>query len=242
MKLKIKFLSLIFLFILIYSFLNSEQIDLSIKYLGIKVVKVRITDINNILEIRAKSTSIASIASKMDNLYLSEYSDNYLPLRYEKKINQKKYVEDRITLYNRENLTANRTSYIDPDKNCEYSIKSTSRDFFSALFYLRNTIDLNQGYMWIDANKIIWKAEYRILGNEILKTPLGKISTIKVEITCFKISPGSKERSDMLTNNLVDEEKSLFFWFTDDEKRIPVKAKFAMKPFPVVWKLEAYQE
>ena len=46
----------------------------------------------------------------------------------------------------------------------------------------------------------------------------------------------------MLTNNLVNDEKSLYFWFTADEQHIPVKAKFAMKPFPVIWKLDSYKD
>jgi len=46
----------------------------------------------------------------------------------------------------------------------------------------------------------------------------------------------------MLTNNLVDEKKELFFWFTDDGRKIPVKAKFTSKPFPVYWTLENYEE
>ena len=46
----------------------------------------------------------------------------------------------------------------------------------------------------------------------------------------------------MLTNNLVDEGKHLLFWFSDDEKRIPLRAEFNMKPFPVVWELENYEE
>lgn len=61
-----------------------------------------------------------------------------------------------------------------------------------------------------------------------------------MELTFVQISSGEKENTDMLTNNLVNEEKSLLFWFSDDERHIPLKAKFVMKPFSVLWKLESY--
>ena len=240
MKLKIK-LTIIFLIIFI-TFLSAEEIELAIKYLGISVVKVKMINVDNRLIVHAISTSIASIASKMDNLYIIDYTDNYLPTKYIKKINQKKYAEDRETIYNREIRKAERTSFIDPEKSCEYTINEKSRDFFSSLFFLRNAIDSNEGEVWLDANKLVWKAHYKKIGEEIIKTPLGKLNSIKVQISFERISNQEKERSDMLTNNLVNEEKSLIFWISDDERRIPLKAKFIMKPFSVVWKIENYKE
>ncbi|MBC8414991.1 MAG: DUF3108 domain-containing protein, partial [Candidatus Cloacimonetes bacterium] len=170
MKLKIK-LTIIFL-ILFIAFLSAEEIELAIKYLGISVVKVKMINVDNRLTVHASSTSIASIASKMDNLYIINYTDDYLPVKYTKKINQKKYAEDRETIYNREIRKAERTSFIDPAKSCEYTINETSRDFFSSLFFLRDVIDNNEGEVWLDANKLIWKAHYKKIGEEIIKTPL----------------------------------------------------------------------
>lgn len=240
MKLVYKLSFLLFIFFAHH--LYSEQYDLAIKYLGISVVNVKISDSNNKLTVKAKATSIASIAAKMDNLYSIEYIDNYLPIMYAKKINQKDYFEDRITTYDRINLKANRTSFLDAGKDCEYNIVDPIRDFFSSLLYLRNAIDDEQGEIWLDANKLLWKAKYEVMEKETIKCILGKLRTIKVKIDFINVSGGEKERSDMLTNNLVNEERSLYFWFSDDERRIPVKAKFVMKPFPVTWKLKNYKE
>jgi hypothetical protein len=240
MKLKIRITVLFLIFFT--AFLSAEEIELAIKYLGISVVKVKMTKVNNKLTVHARSTSIASIASKIDNLYIIDYTDNYLPVKYTKKINQKKYTEDRETIYYRKIRKAERTSFIDPAKSCEYPINEASRDFFSSLFFLRNAIDNIEGEILLDANKLIWKAYYKKIGEEIIKTPLGKLNSIKVQISFERITNQEKERSDMLTNNLVNEEKSLIFWFSDDERRIPLKAKFIMKPFSVVWKIENYKE
>ena len=238
MKIKLTILFLI----LFTAFLSAEEIELAIKYLGISVVKVKMTDVDNKLTVHARSTSIASIASKMNNLYIIDYTDNYIPVKYIKKINQKKYTEDRETIYDREIRIAERTSFIDPAKSCEYDINEASRDFFSSLFFIRNAIDNKEGEIWLDANKLIWKAYYKKICEEVIKTPLGKLNSIKVQINFERISNQEKERSDMLTNNLVNEEKSLIFWFSDDERRIPLKAKFIMKPFSVVWKIKNYKE
>jgi len=238
MSKKFKLIAIILL--LIPVFLLAETFNLSIKYLGLSVVNVSIIDEDSILTTKAKSTFIASIASNMNNLYSSVYSSNYLPDTYEKQIDQGDYFENRIIEYNRRTLTAKRTSNISPDRSCEYSINSESRDFFSALFYLRKAIDEPKGELWIDANKLIWKVEYSVVGKEVISTKLGKKQAIKVEMKFYNHSGGEKERSDMLTNNLVNEERSLIFWFSDDEQRLPLKAKFMMKPFAVVWKLNSY--
>jgi len=223
-------------------FLLAETFNLSIKYLGLSVVNVTIINEDSTLTVSAKSTFIASIASNMDNSYTSVYSNNFLPYTYEKHIDQGDYFENRLIEYNRQTLTAKRVSNLSPNRNCEYSINAESRDLFSALFYLRKAIDEHTGELWVDANKLIWRVEYSVVGKEIISTKLGKKNAIKVKMNFYNYLNGEKERSDMLINNLVNEERSLFFWFSDDEQRLPLKAKFMMKPFAVVWKLNSYTE
>ena len=238
MNQKYRSIALILLFIPVL--LLAETFDLSIKYLGVSVVKVSMVNEDSTLIVNAKSTFIASIASNMNNSYRSVYTDNFLPKTYEKHIDQGDYFENRIIEYNRQTLTATRKSNISPDRNCEYPIKPESRDFFSALFYLREAIDEPIGELWIDANKLIWQVKYSVVGKEIISTKLGKKEAIKVEMNFYNYLNGDKERSDMLTNNLVTEDRTLLFWFSDDEQRLPLKAKFLMKPFAVVWKLNSY--
>ena len=235
-------LILFIIFFIIPVFLLAETFDLSIKYLGLSVVNVKMINEDSTLTVSAKSTFIASIASNMDNSYKSVYSNNFLPYTYEKHIDQGDYFEDRIIEYNRLSLTAKRVSNLSSDHNCEYPINAESRDLFSALFYLRKAIDEPTGELWVDANKLIWRVEYSIVGKEIISTKLGKKNAIKVKMNFYNYLNGEKERSDMLINNLVNEERSLFFWFSDDEQRLPLKAKFMMKPFAVVWKLNSYTE
>ncbi|MBT3755187.1 MAG: DUF3108 domain-containing protein [Candidatus Cloacimonetes bacterium] len=237
-----KYKSITFILLLTPVLLLAETFDLSIKYLGITAVKVSIINKDSVLTINAKATPIASIASNMNNSYKSIYSGNFLPVKYQKLINQGDYYEDRIIKYNRDMQTAKRLSNISPDRNCEYSINPESRDFFSALFYLRKALDEPSGELWVDANRLIWKVNYKVIGKETISTKLGEIQAIKVELNFQNYSNKEKERSDMLTNNLVNPERALIFWFSDDDQRLPLKAKFMMKPFAVVWKLNSYKK
>ena len=133
--------SLTLLFILGNSLCATEKIHLTIRYLGLPVVRVKMIDDGEEIRVTAKATTIASIAASMDNKYFSTYSDDYLTERYRKIINQRGYHEDRITMYDRDGSVARRTSYILPERDREYPIVKDSRDFFSALFYLREMVN-----------------------------------------------------------------------------------------------------
>ncbi len=213
---------------------------MSIRYLGLKVVNVDMEDRENILTIQAKSTGLGNMAGMMDNTYQSYYKGAYLPDRYRKIINQKKYNEDRLTSYDRIRQTAHRGSFISGSLSCDYRIYPECRDFFSALYYIRRHLD-KPGKIYLDANGLIWTAEYKITGREEIDTFYGSEEAFIVDIRFKKISEGSSERSDMLTNNLVNEENILTFWIAVTDNRLPLKARYSKKPFPVFWILESYE-
>jgi hypothetical protein len=161
--------------------------------------------------------------------------------QYQKLVYQKDYQEDRVTIYDRKALIAKRKSFISSEKDKEYPILAESRDFYAALFYMRKLLNSqSSGEIWLDANALIWKTKFKIIEREEIGSELGKIDAIKVKFTFKQISEGEKENSDMLTNNLVNEDRYLIFWFSADDRKIPLKAKFVMKPFSVVWKLNNY--
>jgi len=75
----------------------------------------------------------------------------------------------------------------------------------------------------------------RFLRTERIRTNIGNFQTNLVEISFKPIDNTTGLRSDMLTNNLVNETNVLNFWFTDDEYQIPVRATYNMRPFNVNW-------
>ncbi len=230
------------LLILLVGFLHAEVLEFTINYLGLGVVDVVMVDDSTRLTVTAKSTSFAGIFSEMDNRYISDYRGDYLPDRYIKDIRQHEYSEDRTVSYDREACVANRISRIDSTRNASYPILMDSRDFFSALYFLRHADLDSVGVVTLDANTLIWNARITIEEKEVIRTKLGKVQTVKVRIDFQRTSERKKERSDMLTNNLVNEEVPMYIWFTCDDKKLPIRAKFASSPFAVTWTLTGHQE
>jgi hypothetical protein len=145
-------------------------------------------------------------------------------------------------IYQHDKKEATEHNFLSDNKRI-YTIQADTRDFFSSLFFLREELNHKEkGMMWLDANHIPWIASWEIVEREEIKTFSGKQNSVKVKLTFEKGENRKKERSDMLTNNLVKEDSDLFFWFSDDNKKLPLKAVFAMKPFSVVWILDEYQD
>jgi hypothetical protein len=80
----------------------------------------------------------------------------------------------------------------------------------------------------------------RIIGRENMRTAIGRYNTIKLELTFEALDDTERMRSDILTNNLIREENTLKLWFTDDDRRIPVRAKYITRPFNVFWNIRRY--
>jgi hypothetical protein len=231
---------LLLFLLLTASVLAAERLELSIRYLGLPVVRVNMTYADSTLQVHAKATTVASIAARMNNYYTSIMAEDFLPRMYTKRITQKDYQEDREIIYYRRQGYAERTSRISESRNNTYPIDPTCRDFFSALYYLR-TLSQDAGSFCLDACGLMWDASYSITERSTMNTALGKRKVRKIEMNFAKRGNKDKERSDMLTNNLVSD-RTLFFWLTDDTEAIPVKAVFEMSPFSVVWRLDSYEK
>ena len=233
--------NLLIIFILVLSsFCLAEHLQMSIRYLGLKVVNVDMIDNDNLLSVTAKTTGLGSIASSMDNQYQSSYQGEYLPDSYSKVIFQKGYSENRVISYDRSNLIAKRKSKLSKELDLQYPIMHESRDFFSALYYIRRHL-AEPSTIYLDANSLIWKADYRVVKKEMINTILGKQEAFVVEVVFQKISQTARKRSDMLTNNLVNEDNVLTLWISDSKERLPLKARYSIKPFAVYWILDAYE-
>ena len=87
-------------------------------------------------------------------------------------------------------------------------------DPLSAIFYLRTVRDWSkEPELDVTDGKRIYHVRIRILGRETLRTPMGRVRTVKVEPVI----------QDM--EIIFDKKKDgrLWIWLTDDERRLPVK-------------------
>jgi hypothetical protein len=219
--------------------LRADSFHYKISCLGLHVVDIQVQksmehDLQ-ILRVDAMSHYITSIFPYVRNSYITTYKHDYIPVTYEKLIDQKKYHENRLTIYHQQNATAMLKDRL-AQTTITYPIEPQCRDFFSALMYLSDHLE-KKGEIWLDANKLMWKATYRWDGEEVLSTQLGKIATTRIRMRFVKVSAAEKENSDMLTNQLVNEDNTLYLWFSNDARHLPVKAKYERKPFPVYWEI-----
>jgi hypothetical protein len=109
------------------------------------------------------------------------------------------------------------------------------RDLFTALYALRGQ-PLQDGQIiesLLDLDGQMWTALTTVLGREMTKTHLGSHRAVKVLVRFHPLSQDGHERpeSDVMTNNLVREKTKLTFWFSDDDRHLPLRAEYRMAPF-----------
>ncbi len=231
-----------FLILFLASYLYSETLHFDISFVGITVVKAKFIYRDNSLQVFAISTGMAKLLKSLDNKYIAKYNDNsdslFLPSYFKKDIAQKDFYEKRQFAYKRDITTARMLDFIN-NKSKEYKIPYDIRDFFSTLYYLRYHQKDTLSF-YIDANTVLWKGSAVFIKKEKITMDKKDYLTRKYQITYKKISKeNKKENSDMLTNNLVGNSKTLYLWFTEDKNHLPIKAKFKMKPFSVFWTLNS---
>jgi len=217
-----------------------DRYSFAIRYLGLKIADVQLIDIRNQeesrIEVKAKSVSIGNILFKINNKYIIIYKEDYIPQEYYKSIKQKGFNQEKTTLWFPSEKKMEIRIDINPIKNFHYE-EDRFHDFFSALLYIRaHVVPKESEEIFVYANNNIWIAQIKNLGQDIV----ARKEAIKYSIDFRQKSNNKKQRSDVLTNNLVKEDSTLYLWFTDDDKRLPIQAEYDSSPFSVFWTLESY--
>jgi len=139
--------------------------------------------------------------------YVEDYYQSYIdrstqmPLRFIRKINEGGYTKDVQIDFNREALTAR---IWNKENNVKVTAEITplTQDLVSAFYYLRNSIDIKEGY----------KFRMKFLGREELKTRFGKVKTLKF-------------RPYVEGGRVFKEKESVTVWVSDDQNKIPLLIK-----------------
>ncbi len=96
-----------------------------------------------------------------------------------------------------------------------YPVPADTQDALSALYYLRTRPDLANGktitFNVHDDGKT-WKVDVQVLGREKITTIFGEINTIKL-------------RTYPKYEGVFQHKGEIYFWLTDDARRIPVLMK-----------------
>lgn len=102
-----------------------------------------------------------------------------------------------------------------PPRKIASDIGPETHDMVSAIYRLRTLpLAVNSTYhLTVSDSGLVYKIPVRVLGREVQKTAVGRVTCFRVEPNVF--GPG----------RLIEREGSMIIWITDDARRIPVRAQ-----------------
>lgn len=161
------------------------------------------------IESIAESNSLfAKLYPVRDEIESIVTADGFSTLRFEKKLNERNKKKQELTV-------------VDPEKRVallkgkEIPVPSPIMDPLSTIYYLR-TLDLTPGkkhFFTVLADGKVYTLQADVLYKETISSGAGTFRTVAVEP---KMRKGGIFR---------DENNRLVVWFTDDERRIPVRIR-----------------
>ncbi len=163
---------------------------------------------------------LSFIFSLNDSIEVVTTIDEFLPLRYEKRLHEGKYARYEKLMFIQDSLKV--------VLNDSLIIKTTepTRDLLSFWYYLRQIplIENDTFFMAIFETRQQHKIECVVGKREVIKTPLGRFNTIRV-------TPQAKGKGLFGTGGAMD------IWYSDDHNRYPVLIKTKLKFGTVIFRL-----
>jgi hypothetical protein len=134
---------------------------------------------------------------------------DFSTLRYSKKLDEKNQKREEVTVIEGEVATRTRSRRTEQ----KIDVPRPIMDPISVIYHLR-TLDLSEGNahrLTLIADGKIYQVNARVVRRETIQTPAGRFATVVVE-------------PEMISGGEAREER-LFIWFSDDERRIPVRIR-----------------
>ncbi|MGM0635800.1 MAG: DUF3108 domain-containing protein [Bacteroidota bacterium] len=181
-----------------------------------------------------KSTGMLDVFFKVrDHFETYLDKDKMSSHKFIRKTNEGGHKKDRQIVFNQDNLTAEVNNF---KKNTvsTHSIKENTQDLLSALYALRNQVDINnlevgQNFylnMFFDEENFNFKAQY--LGKEIIDTKFGTVETLKF-------------RPYVQAERVFKEKESVTIWVSNDYNKIPLKIEAKLAVGALTAELDGYR-
>lgn len=213
-----------------HPFLLNErlQYDAKFGFLNLGSMELEITDTNTIdgtlcytISSRLNSNpDLNFVFSLNDTINVFTTINELLPVYYEKRVHEGKYINYHKIHFYHDSL------YVKVNDTVKVTITEPSRDLLS-FWYLLRRIALIEGdtiRIALFEGKEQHIIECIVRKKEIVKTPLGKFSAIRV-------TPQTKGKG------VFGPSGSMDIWYTDDSKRFPAQIKTNLKFGTVTFKL-----
>lgn len=203
---------------------EGEWLDFKIKYGWFNTSKATLEiqksnlDGNDVFHIvgKGKSVGLLDVFFKVRDRYETFITtDNGLPLKFIRDISEGGYKKHKELFFDHSTSRVEVVDYKHDTKN-SFDFKPNTQDMLSALYKLRNKIDvktIKEGQefninMFFDDENYDFKTKF--LGFEVLDTKFGKVR-------CLKLRPY------VMADRVFEESESLTFWVSADKNKIPLK-------------------
>ncbi|WP_019037465.1 DUF3108 domain-containing protein [Psychroflexus tropicus] len=224
------------------SYQEGEKLSFRIKYgwfntskasLEIKKTSYQEEQVFHIVGV-GKSVGLLDFFFKVRDRYESYITkDEGLPVKFIRDINEGGYKKHKELFFNH-NTQQVRVLDFKHDTENSFYFKPNTQDMLSALYKLRNTIDVNtvragQEFninMFFDDENYDFKT--KILGFETIETKFGKVRCIKI-------------RPYVVADRVFEESESLTFWVSADQNKIPVKIEAELAVGSLTAELDHYE-
>jgi hypothetical protein len=199
------------------AFTKGETLDYNLTWLKVTGGTARMT-IGPGADDRYRITSVARSSPRFsrffrvhDELESHVSQDDFSMLRYVKRLDEDGDTIEEVTTV--ADGVATRTR----KKVKRVPVPRPVFDPISVIYYLR-TVDLAPGKAYeltLIADGKVYTVHARVVRREILQTPAGKFSTVMVE--------------PEMTSGGVPRAERLFIWYSDDDRRLPVRIRTEVK-------------
>jgi len=181
-----------------------------------------------------KSVGLLDVFFKVRDRYESFItSDEGLPLKFIRDINEGGYKKHKELFFNHNTHIVEVLDFKHDTKNT-FKFMPSSQDMLSALYKLRNTIDVetvSKGQefninMFFDDENYDFKT--KVLGFETIETKFGMVKCIKI-------------RPYVMADRVFEESESLTFWVSADQNKIPIKIEAELAVGSLTAELDEYR-
>lgn len=199
------------------AFTRGETLDYNLSWLRVTGGTARMT-IQQTADDRFRITSVAHSTPRFsrffrvrDRVETIVAREDFSTLRYAKRLDEDGDQIEEVTTV--ENGVATRTRR----KVKKVAVPRPVFDPISVIYYLR-ALDLSPGKshdITLVADGKVYTVHVRVVRRETIQTPAGKFNTVMVE--------------PQMTRGGVPRAERMFIWYSDDERRLPVRIRTEVK-------------
>lgn len=208
-------------------FIQGETLDYNLAWLRVTGGTARMTistpgeETFRITSVARSSPSFSRIFKVRDEIETTVARDDFSTLRYVKKLDEDGDVHNEVTVI--EDGVATRTRR----KVKKVRVPRPIMDPISVIYHFR-TLDLTPGRTYdfeLISDAKLYTVHAKVLRRERVQTPAGTFSCVRVE-------------PQMISGGVPREER-LVIWYTDDERKIPVRIRTEIKVGAITASLRA---